>query len=142
MASTWILVADSSRARIFELQGNAVLAQIKHFTHDAVQQPSQALKSDAEGQFFGSGANGGTAEPAVTPKMHEAALFAEEVNRYLADGRNQQRFTELHVIAQPRFLGLLRDKLDEQVKKLVVEEVPKDLTKASQEEIQRQVTLH
>lgn len=142
MASTWILVADSSRARIFEVQGKSVLAQIKHFTHDAVQQPKQALKTDGEGQFFGSGANGGTAEPAVTPKMHEATLFAEEVNRYLADGRNQQRFSALHVIAQPRFLGLLRDKLDAQIKKLIVEEVPKDLTKASSDEIQSQLTLH
>lgn len=142
MANTWILVADSSRARIFEVQGKTALAQIKHFAHDAVQQPNQALKTDGEGRFFGSGANGGTSEPAVTPKMHEATLFAEEVNQYLADGRNQQRFSELHVIAQPRFLGLLREKLDDQVKKLIVEEVPKDLTKASTEEIQRQLTLH
>lgn len=142
MDSTWILVADSSRARIFEVQDNDLLAQVTHLSHDAAQQPGHTLKTDGEGQFFGSGANGGTAEPAVSPKMHEATLFAEEVNRYLAQGRNQQQFSELHVIAQPRFLGLLRNKLDEQIKSLVVEEIPKDLTKASSEEIQRQITLH
>jgi protein required for attachment to host cells len=46
-------------------------------------------------------------------------------------------------MAESRFLGLLRDKMDDQVRKLVTEELPKDLSKASVEDIRKQVsTMH
>ncbi|MFL9609833.1 host attachment protein [Methylobacillus sp. Pita2] len=144
MDTTWILVADSSRARIFEMQAHHAPTEIMDLRNGAGQLQNRELRTDGKGRFFGSaGTQGNTYEPVVTPKVHEASLFAEEVNQYLTEHYNHHHFSRLQVIAQPKFLGLLRDKLNDQVRKLVVEEVSKDLSKASVEDIQQQVSnLH
>ena len=42
--------------------------------------------------------------------------------------RTEQRYDELVIVAAPKFLGALRGELGKEVEKLVVEELPKDLS--------------
>jgi protein required for attachment to host cells len=143
MNNTWILVADSGRARIFEMHADTTINEIQDFTNSRGRFQNRELNTDSEGRFFGQYAQGNTSEPDVSPEKHEATLFAESVNKFLTDNCSPQRYSKLVVMAEPRFLGLLRDKMDDQVRKLVTEELPKDLSKASAEDIRKHVsTMH
>ena len=143
MNNTWILVADSSRARIFEMHADTTINEIQDFTNSRGRFQNRELNTDSEGRFFGQYAQGNTSEPDVSPEKHEATLFAESVNKFLTDNCSPQRYSKLVVVAESRFLGLLRDKMDDQVRKLVTEELPKDLSKASVEDIRKHVsTMH
>ena len=140
MDTTWILVADSGRARIFEMHNHAAITEVQDLTNSLGRMQDRELKTDKEGRFFERPAQGNTAEPDVSPEKHEALLFAGKINKFLSDSHNHKRFSKLQLIAQPEFLGLLRKKLDNQVRKLVVKELPKDLTKASVKDIQQYVS--
>jgi protein required for attachment to host cells len=139
MDTTWILVADSGRARIFEMQYSATLTEIQDFSNSLGRHQDRELKTDKEGRFFERPAQGNTAEPDVSPEKHQALLFAQTISKFLNDSHNHQRFSKLQLIVPPEFLGLLRKKLDDQVRKVVVKELPKDLSKASVKDIQQYV---
>lgn len=143
MNNTWILVADSGRARIFEMKSDTTMTEIEDFANALGRFQNRELKTDNEGRFFGKSAQGNTSEPDVSPEKHEATLFAKAISEFLTDSCSPQRYAKLIVFAEPQFLGLLRDKMDDQVRKLVVADLPKDLSKASVEDIRQQVsTLH
>lgn len=141
MDTTWIVVGDNTRTRIFEMHQAEELTEIEDFVNTSDQLQDKDLRTDGKGRFFGKGERqqGHTAEPNVTPDEHETELFAREVSRFLNDGRNHHRYTKLQLIAQPKFLGLLRHTLDDEVRKLVVNEVSKDLTTANAGEIQQYI---
>lgn len=140
MNNTWILVADSGRARIFEMHADTTMIEIQDFTNSRGRFQNRELKTDSEGRFFGKSAQGNTSEPDVSPEKHEATLFAESVNKFLTDNCSPQRYEKLVIFAESQFLGLLRNKMDNQVRKLVVAELPKDLSKASVEDIRQHVS--
>lgn len=141
--NTWVLVADSGRARIFEMHTDNKMIELQGFTNSLGRHQNRELRTDGEGRFFGKGAQGNTSEPNVSPEKHEAIIFANTISKFLTDSYSTQSYAKLIVFAESQFLGLLRDKMDDQVQKLVVAELPKDLSKASIDDIQQQVsTVH
>jgi protein required for attachment to host cells len=138
--NTWILVADSGRARIFEMHADNAMNELEDFTNALGRFQNRELRTDNEGRFFGQYARGNTSEPDVSPEKHEATLFAKTISEFLTDSCNPPRYAKLVVVAESQFLGLLRNKMHDQVRKLVVAELPKDLSKASVEDIRQQVS--
>jgi protein required for attachment to host cells len=126
MQPTWIVVADGSRARVFELQ-NKELSEIADLANPAARNKNADLRTDARGRFNGGDGHGHTAEPAVTPKEHESELFALSIAKYLEDGRARNKYTKLQLIAGPEFLGIIRRNLDKNVSELIEHELPKNL---------------
>lgn len=145
MEATWIVVADAARGRIFELQ-QGHLAEIEDFANPAEREDNADLRTDSYGRFYGKGEReqGHTAEPPVLPKEHEAARFAKHIAEYLDQARNRHLYDKLRLIAAPSFLGLLRNTLDDEVRKLVDQELDQDLTKVSVRELEQRLepTLH
>ncbi|HZV98668.1 MAG TPA: host attachment protein [Methylophilaceae bacterium] len=142
MQSTWIVVADSSRARIFEMQQpKGPLSEIEGFVNPAGRADEEELRTDGGGRFFGKGDSfqGHTAEPRISPKQHENELFAHSISKRLNSGRNEHRYSRLRLIAAPRFLGLIRSKLNAALKKMVEDELPKDLSTATAREIEQYI---
>ena len=82
----------------------------------------------------GSGAQHGnpraTGNQQATSDKH-AAFFAKEVAEYLKHNLEQGRADRFILVAEPRFLGALRDKLDHTTRDAVSREIDKDLTKQS-----------
>jgi protein required for attachment to host cells len=130
MAKTWILAADASRARIFELeQREKKLLEIEDFLNPEARLHEREINTDAHGRFFGGDRREGyTADDDVSAVDHTAELFAKRIGTFLDKARSQHRYQQLHLIAAPRFLGMLRRKLGKEVQKLVVEELNKDLS--------------
>ena len=139
MQTTWILVADSSRARIFEKhQAERHLREIEDFVNPAGRADSNDLRSDERGRFYGKGERdqAHTADPHVFPVEHENEMFALAVARHLDQARNAHRYQRLRLIAAPKFLGLIRGNLNKEVQELVVEELPKDISSFNLPEIE------
>jgi protein required for attachment to host cells len=135
MTATWVLVADSSRAKLFSAdKALAPLQEIEHFSHPAGRAKNQDLTSDRQGR---SSDNLRMMDYDVDPKRQEAIIFAKQLTAHLRSGRHRGSFQKLYIAAAPTFLGILRDKLDPQTAQLVAAEVNKDLTQLDAAEIRR-----
>ena len=139
MRTTWILIADSSRARIFEKKEHEKhLEEVEDFVDSEGRATSNELRTDGRGRFYGKGEReqGHTAEPAVSPVEHENDLFAHTLARYLDDARKTNRYDRLYLVAPPKFLGLIRANLEDEVKKMVHGELQKDISTLSVQEVE------
>ena len=67
--------------------------------------------------------------------QHHEVIFAREVADRLYRARVDNSMEKLIMVAPPRFLGHLRDKLDAPTAKLVIHSLSKDLTKADCDKI-------
>jgi protein required for attachment to host cells len=139
MSATWIVVADASRARIFEKAGaSKELREKETFTHPASRMHEQEITSDLPGRAFDSEGAGRHAMGAKhDPKQNEAEEFARELANHIEKARTEHRFAQLNIIAAPAMLGKLRSALSDEAKKLVTMEIDKDLTQHSIDDIQQ-----
>ena len=72
----------------------------------------------------------------MSPVEHENDLFAHILTRYLDDARKANRYNRLYLIAPPKFLGLIRGSLDDEVKKMVQGELQKDISTFTAHEVE------
>ena len=128
MTTTWIIAADSSRARILQVTDrNERLDEIDDLLNPEGRVHDRELISDAHPRFHGGGGQASDREE-MSATEHATELFAKRVSEYLDKARSAHRYDRLHLVAPPKFLGQLRKELDKEVQKLVAEELPKDLS--------------
>lgn len=136
-ASThWVVVADEARARFFA--GDDLLkdlVELHDFVHPPARLADRDLKSDRPGRLSKGQGRRTSADPRTTPEAVEAGRFARVVASSLLDGHREGRFDRVVIVAPPRFLGVLRAELDEQVARRVVGEIPKEITRMTLKEI-------
>jgi protein required for attachment to host cells len=135
--TTWILVADSSRARILAAeQRTSPLVELQALVRPEARLHVTELVSDSPGQAFDSGAQGrhGMA-PKHDMQEQEAIRFARELSDHLAAAHNRGAFGKLYLIAPPAFLGLLREHIQAPLHALVAGEINKNLANHRLEEI-------
>lgn len=90
------------------------------------------MTTDLPGKIRSESGNGGHAfEQATDPKDHEASNFAHFLAYFLENARVENKFEQLLIMAEPSFLGLLRQQLPEPLKKLVAFELVKNITQHS-----------
>jgi len=130
MKSTWIVVADSSRARYFTASSpSSALSEFEDDIHLESRQHEQKMTSDLPGKASGAGGAGGHAyEDQTEPKEYESQEFAREIARHLEESLNAGKYGQLLLVAAPSFLGDLRNQISERVKKTVCFELDKNLT--------------
>ena len=139
MTTTWIIAADSSRARILQVMDReGRLAEVEDFVNPEGRMNERELTTDAEPRFNGHGGVGkagsgrtggpGSDREAKGAADHEVEVFAKQIGDYLDKARTAHRYDRLHLVAPPKFLGQLRKELGKEVGKLVDEELPKDLS--------------
>ncbi|MGR8997605.1 MAG: host attachment protein [Gammaproteobacteria bacterium] len=144
MKSTWILVADNTRARIFTAETpSSPLEEIEALAHTESRLHDREITSDLPGKIKNVGGIGGHAfEQPTDPKKHEADNFAHRITHYLEEAHNANKFEQLLIIAEPSFLGLLRNHLPEQIKKLVCFELDKNITTHSADDIRKHLPTY
>jgi protein required for attachment to host cells len=136
MATTWIVAADSSRARILQVTGRQRLDPVDDLVNPEGRMNDRELTTDAHPRFRGSGGPASDREE-TSAVEHEVERFAKNVGDYLDKARTQQRFDQLVLVAPPKFLGALRKELGKEVGKLVADELPKDLSWFNERELER-----
>ena len=140
MTTTWIIAADSSRARILQVTDrDEHLEEIEDLLNPEGRVHDRELISDAHPRFHGARGPGSDREE-LSAADHATELFAKRVADYLDKARNAQRYDRLHLVAAPKFLGRLRKELGKEVQKLVTEELPKDLSSLNVREIEQSLT--
>lgn len=139
--TTYIVVADAARARIFTRDAlnlaekeSLVHAEGRMHEGDLITDNPGADVHESMSSSSRSSAEGGTA------LQHENELFAKEVVQRLYSARVDNSMEKLIMVAPPKFLGLLRAKLDNSTQKLVIHTLSKDLSKASLADIQNAVS--
>lgn len=142
MPTTWIVAADSSRARVFEIaEPERRLRPVEEFNHPEGRANNRELTSDAQGRYMsqGGGPRAHSATRQVSAVDHENELFSKTLSRYLDKARSQHRYRKLYLIAPPEFLGLMRENLSKEVRKLTAEEINKDLSWFEARDIERYI---
>lgn len=136
--TTWIAVADSSRGRIFGQDGQAgPLIELYDLIHPGARLHDSELVTERPGSDHGALGQGRHIIDARTDtKDHEAEVFAREIAERLDKGRTSNQFQALVLIAPPEFLGLLRTRMGDELKKRVIGEIAKDLVVHSPDEVQ------
>jgi protein required for attachment to host cells len=133
---TWLIVANSSIARIYKIEKRHELKELKVLEHPESRLHNLDLVTDKPGRDFESAGVGKHAlEPKVLPKRQEFAVFAKTLADFLENARNQGEFETLYVAASPSLLGLLRHSLHPNTAKLIKGEVDKDMTQMKPQEI-------
>lgn len=137
MSFTWVVVADSGKARFFSLEGRSEpMQEMEGMIHTEGRMRDQDEISDRQGGLAGGHGEGGHAFEAPTDlKQHEAEVFARQIADKLEHGRVNHAFNKLILVAPPAFLGTLRHILNEHVQELVSLSLDKNLVAESEAEI-------
>lgn len=139
MKSTWILVADSSRARIFSADTpSGPLNELETLAHPEGREHEQKMTSDLPGRDIDrSGGGRHSYQVETEPKEQEAIDFAKRISQRLEKARNGGNFNQLIIMAAPAFLGTLRGQLNGQTRKLVSIEIDKNLCQHNPDDIRK-----
>jgi protein required for attachment to host cells len=131
MGITWVVVAHRAGARILEHRGPGKGLRLEADVENAAGRlKSSEINSDKPGESFSSGTSIHGGHPMGTEENahdHVAANFARQLADILTRGRNDHRFKQLVLVAEPGFLGLLRGKLDGETASMDRDSVGKDL---------------
>lgn len=134
---TWILVADGSRARVFESANGADITEIASFANPEGRSQDGELASYDEGMSARVAPRSGPEQPSA--REHRVAVFAKDLARHLEQARIEHRYRALYLFAAPGFLGRLRQNLSKDVENLVAEAVDKDISWFNAPDIERYI---
>ncbi len=124
---TWILIADGSRAKIFEAAGKGKILQKSELS--TPHPPSRDLASDRPGRTFDSMGDARHAkQPPTDPHDKAEADFLRSLVKQLEVSQQKKEFDKLVVVAAPRALGTLRGFFPGHLTNSVAREIAHDLT--------------
>lgn len=137
MCSNLVVVAESSRARIFAMENpNIPLTEIRDMVHPQSRAHMQNLTSDLPGRSYDSHGQGRHAmEVSVDVKEQESIQFAQQLADYINTECRDKKADRLYIAAAPHFLGLLRKRLAHEAKLCVVRQLDKNLVTMDEAEI-------
>jgi len=137
---TWIVVANSSRARVLENRGAGTgLTPLQTYEHPESRVKGIDLASDRPGHTATDRGSRTALEPDTDPKRNAQEHFAHELAQALEQGRVQNRYQDLILVASSPFLGVLRSRLPKGVKAQVREALNKDYTAFAERELAAQL---
>jgi len=139
---TWIVVANSSRARLFERRGASEgLVLVREFEHPESRAKGGDLVSDRPGHTATDQGRRTALDPDTEPKRVAQEQFARELGHALEQGRVQNRYGGVVLVASAPFLGILRARLPEGVKTQLREAIDKDYTALAERELAAQLSV-
>lgn len=129
MSTTWILVADSARARLFETGDGGALNELGCYTNPEARAGTRAMTTDRPptvNESVGSARH--SLEPHTSRREKVAGNFARSLREILEHAQNAQRFERLVLVAPARFLGDLHTSFGKHLRASVVAEIRRDFT--------------
>jgi protein required for attachment to host cells len=145
MKKTWIVLANSARARVLEREaGSGRMVELLDLVHPQSREKADALTSDQEGhaqKAHGDPGRSGTAfQPHTTPHRKELAAFAAEISRHLEVAATTGKFADVALIASDPFLGELKSHLGSATRRALTATVAHDFTSFSGADLGHRVT--
>ena len=139
----WIMNSNSNVCRIYALnKKNAELILVKELQHPENKLKSSDLTSDKPGRYQSSHTARGAYTQPSQPREIKVDNFYREIAKELDQGRCNQSYDELVIIAPPHLNGLLFQHLDKHVKDLIINNIKKDLLHLSDHELIKFLRVH
>ncbi len=137
--TTWIVIADGSRARVLVArEGGVGFDVVSESASEAAHTPSRDIWADRPGRTQESGYSAHhSIESRHDPHDELKAAFVRGLAGQLNQAAAEKRFDNLILFAPPRCLGELRDALDDAARGKIKAAAPKDLTKLPLDELPR-----
>ncbi len=139
LGHSYLVVANRSKATLYEMQDDAsALKPIKKITNVLGRSKDQWLVTDRPGSMSGGGnriPGSDAMAPGQSPTERVLEEFAGEVAEMLDNTRKKEKTYNINIIAEPKFLGALRKKLDSPTQKLVKHTVSKDVVDADKDKL-------
>ncbi len=139
MKDILVIVGNASRARLYGVH-HGVLERLESLAHPESRAKASELLTDKPGRALD--ATGGEAgphrsgmEPHTEPHDVELDQFAKQVARRGSIQARRGHYTELLLIAPPRFLGRVKMALEEPVARRIVATVSHDYTAKTDSEL-------
>ena len=135
MTTTWILSANRSSASLFESDWpGKSMRRIQDIPHPQGRMQNKDIDTDKPGRVFDSFGQGRhSTSPKQEPTEHIAQQFAQDLAEMLNKGRLTNAYDKLVLIAEPKFLGVLRAALDKNTELLITQTVNKNLVDIKEE---------
>lgn len=143
---TLFLVANRSGARFFQSHGG-----VKHFRYlDEISNPEGRLKnhqieSDRSGMTMGEGDADFPVHGLINKDSAKASRmqrFGRELARLLERQRRKNEFTELVLVAEPRFVGEILRWMDARTETRIVSVLEEDLSSLDTESLKDHLKKH
>lgn len=141
MKPDWILIANASRARLFQQdEEGAPAALLRSFEHPASRLRSSALGSDERGRAAADRAFGAAAyAPRIDRQRKEHLRFAAELAAFLEAGARHGLCRSVRLFAASPFLGELKVQLGEATQRLLAGAHDLDLSAVGPAEMGRRI---
>lgn len=140
--TTWFLIADGSRARLFARDDEGALSLVQEFDHpEGRAHPGDLSLDQGRTRQTGSATFASERDERAARWKQEMARFAKRLAGTLEQGAVGGRFDELVLVVPPQFLGLLRSKLHPKVEERILTTLTKDLTDLSEHELKQREGL-
>lgn len=135
--SVVVAVADSVHARIFEAQApDGELREVESLVNEESRMHEGDLVADSAGRVQNRPLQAKhSALGGESAKRHRAEEFAGLACEHIARAVRQGKARRLYLVADPQTLGLLRQRMDQTVRKCVAGEVVKSLATEPPERI-------
>lgn len=129
MDTMWILTANSSFAKIFEVKGQGrKVKEILHLDFPNGRKKSGEILSDRPGRAFDRlGSTRHALGTEVDVHEHQHKIFAHQLATILHEAYDKNSYKELALVAPPQFLGELKHAVSDAVRKSITKEIGKDL---------------
>lgn len=132
--SIWYVVANRTDTVIYSLGRDRKLRFLHRLTNTKGHKHEHDLVSDKAGSV---------AHHALDRRHnhheHTAVQFAGRIADVLRSARCDNLYSSIVLVAEPHFLGLLREALDPATRALVSGEIPKEFTRLSDDELQARI---
>lgn len=144
MSNTWVLVAESSRVKIFHLNTvTDALEEIADLTHAESRMHEHDLTTDLPGSQAGGGRGSHHHyDERSNVKQQEQLRFAKQVAEKLSRAWNNGEFSQLIVASPPAFLGTLRKAFSPNVTQSIVQEIDKNLIQFTANQIMDHLEIY
>lgn len=116
----WILIANTTRARVLQQEPGNAMVVLESFVHPA----GRGLRTD----------------PLLDARQKECTRFAHELAKYLEQEARRSRYSTLAIFASASFADELRAGLGKMTRRLVSGVYEQDLTSVGVAELERRVS--
>lgn len=132
----WIVIASRAEANIYRVENNIIGSLVCKLEHPESRLQDHELVTSGPGKAYDSMGKGRhMVEPRTSPQKLEFTLFAKDLAEKLDRARIEGLLERFYLVANPSFLGLVRQELNKHTLALLVGEVGKDLTHARTDEM-------
>jgi protein required for attachment to host cells len=121
MAKNLVIVADQAIARVYSLATpRSRLKELATIDHSAGRLRNQGFEADRPGRSFQtSGKKRHALQRKIDPRTQHAMMFARSLAAQVEKMRLRGEVERLILVAPPKFLGLLRDALGTESRRLL-----------------------